>query len=248
MRRGSRGTRWCTGEIVAALLGPANGALQRLPLDGAAAGLPRIRHYGLLPTPNRAEKSRKPRTPQRRSACRRPARAAGYRHGHATCDALLQPALCGRMIVIEVVRTRPASRGGSDAQQGRHIMSQTALSVATSRSDALARRRQRSLSTRSTRSTYRAPVDPFERLRDAYYTLRSRQCADPRPHPVGVTSTLELGAAIKSHSARCITGAQLPATSCLGAFWTPAPQRVEVPHADVQNLHINGTWSSARMI
>src|SRR6201987_2323770 len=29
--------------------------------------------------------------------------------------------------------------------------------------------------------------------------------------------------ALNPHSARCLAGAQLPATSCLGAFWTPAP-------------------------
>src|SRR5215831_17498823 len=27
--------------------------------------------------------------------------------------------------------------------------------------------------------------------------------------------------ALNPHSARCLAGAQLPATSCLGAFWTP---------------------------
>ena len=27
---------------------------------------------------------------------------------------------------------------------------------------------------------------------------------------------------LNPHSARCLAGAQLPATSCLGAFWTPA--------------------------
>jgi integrase len=40
------------------------------------------------------------------------------------------------------------------------------------------------------------------------------------------------------HSARCTTGAQLPATSCLGAFWTPsatALARVVMPAS--KNLH-----------
>jgi len=37
------------------------------------------------------------------------------------------------------------------------------------------------------------------------------------------------------HSARCTTGAQLPATSCLGAFWTPAATaRGRARHAGVQ--------------
>jgi hypothetical protein len=37
------------------------------------------------------------------------------------------------------------------------------------------------------------------------------------------------------HSARCPAGAKLPATSCLGAFWTPAASvRGTSPHAGVQ--------------
>jgi hypothetical protein len=54
-----------------------------------------------------------------------------------------------------------------------------------------------------------------------------------KSNPVRLTSIIELGAGIKSHSARCSAGAQLPATSCLGAFWrclhrfTSAQLRVE---------------------
>jgi len=62
-----------------------------------------------------------------------------------------------------------------------------------------ASRRQRSLSTRSTRSAYRAPVDPFRT--PARCLLHASNLASfqiRRPHPVGVTSTLQLGAAIKS--------------------------------------------------
>ena len=36
-----------------------------------------------------------------------------------------------------------------------------------------------------------------------------------------LASRLPSRAAPASHSARCLAGAQLPATSCLGAFWTP---------------------------
>jgi hypothetical protein len=52
-------------------------------------GFHRIRHYGLFcQCQPRREHRESPRTPQRGSACRRPARAAGYRHGHAPCAAL----------------------------------------------------------------------------------------------------------------------------------------------------------------
>jgi hypothetical protein len=41
----------------------------------------------------------------------------------------------------------------------------------------------------------------------------------PRPNPVSIPPIIELGE--NPHSARCSAGAELPATSCLGAFWTP---------------------------
>ena len=44
-------------------------------------------------------------------------------------------------------------------------------------------------------------------------------CRSRRP---SVAPTSELGANINPHSARCPAATQLPATSCLGAFWTPA--------------------------
>src|SRR5450755_1860136 len=57
-------------------------------------GFHRIRHYGLFANAKpRREHRDSPRTPQHRSACRRPARAAGYCHGHATCAALPMPTL-----------------------------------------------------------------------------------------------------------------------------------------------------------
>jgi hypothetical protein len=45
----------------------------------------------------------------------------------------------------------------------------------------------------------------------------------PKSNPVSVTSTSSSAATLNPHSARCSdsAGAQLPATSCLGAFWTP---------------------------
>jgi hypothetical protein len=75
----------------------------------------------------RREHRDSPRTPQRRSACRRPERAAGYRHGHATCAALPLPALWRPHDRDRGVRTRLRAELASDAEQDRHVMSQTAL-------------------------------------------------------------------------------------------------------------------------
>jgi hypothetical protein len=48
------------------------------------------------------------------------------------------------------------------------------------------------------------------------------------------------------HSARCTAGAQRPATSCLGAFWTPAATACgRVRHAGVQKPCM-GLWKSSR--
>src|ERR1700676_997424 len=48
------------------------------------------------------------------------------------------------------------------------------------------------------------------------------------------------------HSARCAASAQLPATSCLGAFWTPAARaRGRGRHAGVQKPCM-GLWKSSR--
>jgi hypothetical protein len=67
-----------------------------------------------------------------------------------------------------------------------------------------------------------------------------------RPHPVGVISTLQLRAAIKSHSACCTASAKLPATSCLGAFWTPAATACgTLRHAGIQKPCM-GLWKSSR--
>jgi hypothetical protein len=46
-------------------------------------GFHRIRHYGLFANASRAEN-----IATARALLNRPARAAGYRHGHATCAAL----------------------------------------------------------------------------------------------------------------------------------------------------------------
>ena len=57
--------------------------------------------------------------------------------------------------------------------------------------------------------------------------------ACPSAH-AGVALIIESGATRNSHSARGLAGAQLPATSCLGAFWTPAASvRGTSPHAGV---------------
>src|SRR6516165_8345535 len=54
--------------------------------------------------------------------------------------------------------------------------------------------------------------------RDAYCTL----VGFPGTQTLHVAPCSRRGAGIKPHSARCLAVTQLPATSCLGAFWTPA--------------------------
>jgi len=68
---------------------------------------------------------------------------------------------CGaRMIVIEVFAARLRAELAADTEQDRHFMSQTFLStLRLSRSDALAPRRRRSLSTQSHPPVRRSPVN-----------------------------------------------------------------------------------------
>ena len=91
-------------------------------------GFHRIRHYGLFANANRAENIATARALLNVAPpARRPARAAGYRHGHATCAALPLPALWRPHDRDRGVRTRLRAEVASDAQQDRHIMSRTAL-------------------------------------------------------------------------------------------------------------------------
>jgi integrase len=174
-------------------------------------------------------------------ACCRPARAAGHRHGHATHAALPLPlpALWRPHDRNRDLRARLRTDVAPDAEQDRHIMSQTSRE-----------RRNFHVPTRGPyagsdpflHSTHRALVDPFRACRDAYYTLpispacRSAGRIPSTSHPPSSSAPPS-----NPDSARCSAGAQTPATSCLGAFWTPAATaRGKVRHAGVQNLHTSG--------
>src|SRR5712691_608550 len=82
--------------------------------------------------------------------------------------------------------------------------------------------------------------------RDAYYTLvispvcrcagRILSASDPPSSSAPPSNP---------HSARCTAGAQLPATSCLVPFWTPAATaRGTVPHAGVQKPAQDRTYDT----
>jgi hypothetical protein len=104
-----------------ALNGPGRLAGRSLP-----KGFHRIRHYGLFANTNRAEKHRgSPRASQRGPACRRSARAAGYRRGRATCAALPLPVLQWPHDRDRDLRARLRAALAPDAEQDRLIMSQT---------------------------------------------------------------------------------------------------------------------------
>jgi Transposase zinc-binding domain len=135
-----------------------------------------------------------------RTARARPATAAGYRHGHAPCAALPLSALWRPHDRDRGVRTRLRAEVASDDQQDRHIMSQTALE----RRDFLVPMRWPRAGSdlsrpghcprRTGRSLIRSERLPKCMLRAS--NLAGVQMR--RPHPVGVTSTLQLGATIKS--------------------------------------------------
>jgi len=59
--------------------------------------------------------------------------------------------------------------------------------------------------------------------RDAHRTLLNSPVSDIARRLVPASRLPSRAApALNPHSARCLAGAQLSATSCLGAFWTPA--------------------------
>src|SRR4029077_19248277 len=66
-----------------------------------------------------------PRTIRRHPACRRPATAARWHAGCATCAALLVPALWRSHDRHRGVRARLPAEVAPDAEQDRHVMSQT---------------------------------------------------------------------------------------------------------------------------
>ncbi len=74
---------------------------------------------------------------------------------------------------------------------------------------------------------HRGMRGPSRCFRRGWRWRRARSASTPPPRPsrlpgASFAPTSELGANINPHSARCPAATQLPATSCLGAFWTPA--------------------------
>ena len=132
-----------------------------LPAARAAQGLPPHPPLrALCQRQPRREYRDGPRTARCHPACRRPAKAARCRAGCATCTALPMPALWRSHDCDRGVRVRLRAEVAADAEQDRHVMSQTFLrALRLSRSDALAPRRRRSRSTQSRRSMRRAAVD-----------------------------------------------------------------------------------------
>jgi hypothetical protein len=98
------------------------------------------------------------------------------------------------------------------------------------------------LTIKSTNRPLVYPACPPKSLRHSRWLLGMQACP---PAPTGVALIIESGATRNSHSARCLAGAQLPATSCLGGFWTPAARSARhLIIAGVQHLHTSGNVSA----
>ena len=66
------------------------------------------------------------------------------------------------------------------------------------------------------------PFVQTELARSTAWFLGYRSKLAENPFLAQITAPTARQAVQSKHSARCLVGAQLPATSCLGAFWTPA--------------------------
>ena len=100
--------------------------IRRFLLHVLPKGFHRIRHYGLFANTNRAENIATARALfDVDPACRRPATAARCHAGCATCAALLVPALWRSHDRHRGVRARLRAEVAPDAEQDRHVMSQT---------------------------------------------------------------------------------------------------------------------------
>ena len=174
---------------------------QALPDARAAQGLPPHPPLrALCQRQPRREHRDSPRTARCRPACRRPAKAAGYHAGCATCAALPVPALWRPHDRHRGVRARLRAEVATDAEQDRHIMSQTSCE----------------------RRGFPVPMRWLHAGGDLSRPNHGDQCADRplmrsersprcllhapdlacvqtcRSRPAGVAPTIELGADIKS--------------------------------------------------
>ena len=147
------------------------------------------------------------------------------------------------------LRTRLRAEVAPDADQDRHIMSQNAHEPRTflipmrwphagsdpSRPDHCGRRTVRSLI-----RSKRLPICLLHASNLAMCRSAGRILSASHPPSSSAQPS-------NPHSACCTAGAQLPATSCLGAFWTPAATargRVVMPAS--KNLHISGRGTLPR--
>ena len=200
-------------------------------------GFHRIRHYGLFANANRAENIA---TARALLDVAPPAADPQEQPDIAPDAPRVLPCPCprcgGSHDRDRGVRARLRAEVAPDAEQDRHIMSQTFLSVAT-------------CPFRCAGSTPAAiPLDPIASISAPMRPLMRSERLHEMPIARSRSHLLQIRRSILSasrppsrpalpsnpHSARCTAAAQLPATSCLGASRTPAAQRVEGRHAGVR--------------
>ena len=126
----------------------------------------------------------RPRAARRPAACRRPATAAGCHTGSAAGAALPMPTLRRPHDRHRGLRSRLRAEVAANPERVRHVMSQTEVRAAALPFPCAARRRRRSLSTRSGHRPP-PPVDTLQ-LRSGrfFHSLarrRVRACSPRRP-------------------------------------------------------------------
>jgi hypothetical protein len=190
----------------------------------------------------RREHRHGPRIPRCRPAGRRSTAAVGYRAGRATRTALPMPALRRLHDRDRAVRTRLRAEVAADPERVRHLMSHMSfarrLPVRLRPPDA-GHDRSRPDSWQSMRPP---PARTLQQPAETLFSLSSvrvQACRSPcsRLAPPSNRPAHQIAIALAAQPA-----ANLPATSCLDAFWTPGRLRmrqVSVLPAS-KNLHKSG--------
>ena len=164
-----------------------------------------------------------PRMPRCRPARRRSAAEARCRARGAARAALPMPALRRTHDRHRGVRTRLRAEAAAGAERVRHIMSHTSSARRLPFLCARPRRAAISLDPIHGNQCARRPLIPSKsrltRFSRSLARSRGQACRPPRST---VAAPVEPALASNRHSARRPTGPNLPATSCLDAFWTPA--------------------------
>jgi len=134
--------------------------IRRFLLHVLPKGFHRIRHYGLFANANRAESIATARALlDAAPPAADPKKATGYRAGRPTCAALPVPTLWRSDDRDRADRARLRAEVAADAEQHRHVMSQTHCERCGFLVPMRWLQRRRSLSTRSGRSMCRSPGD-----------------------------------------------------------------------------------------